>query len=51
MRLKCVGKNAYIAFYGKQKHYGTLRECLLFSMGFGADQAAELRRLMRRLSK
>ena len=33
---------------GEEKFSGTLRECLLFFMGYGTDQAAELRYEMAR---
>ncbi|MGI5075763.1 hypothetical protein E4N71_10085 [Treponema vincentii] len=34
-----------------QKFVGTIRECLLFGMGYGTDQAAELRYEMARLNR
>jgi len=34
-----------------KKFVGTIRECLLFGMGFGTDQAAELRYEMARLNR
>lgn len=34
-----------------QKFVGTIRECLLFGMGYGSDQAAELRYEMARLNR
>lgn len=34
-----------------EKFTGTFRECLLFCMGYGTDQAAELRYEMARLNR
>lgn len=34
-----------------EKFVGTIRECLLFGMGYGTDQAAELRYEMARLNR
>nr|DAX39397.1 MAG TPA: hypothetical protein [Caudoviricetes sp.] len=34
-----------------KKFVGTIRECLLFGMGYGTDQAAELRYEMARLNR
>ena len=34
-----------------KKFVGTIRECLLFGMGYGTDQAAELRYEMVRLNR
>lgn len=36
---------------GEEKFSGTLRECLLFFMGYGTDQAAELRYEMAHWNK
>ena len=40
--------NLYEAEYKGKKHTGNFRECLLFSLGYGSDQAAELRYMMRK---
>ena len=34
-----------------EKFVGTIRECLLFGMGYGTDQAAELRYEMAKLNR
>lgn len=34
-----------------EKFVGTIRECLLFGMGYGTDQAAELRYEIARLNR
>ncbi len=40
--------NLYVAYFKGSQYLGNLRDCLLFAMGYGADQAAELRFLLRR---
>lgn len=41
----------YETEWAGEKFVGTIRECLLFGMGYGTDQAAELRYEMARLNR
>ncbi len=43
--------NFYIAYFKGSQFSGNLKECLLFSMGFGSDQAASLRFEFKRSAK
>lgn len=56
MKLKCTtttynGKEIKLyesSYKGKNMTFGSIREALLFSMGYGSDQAAELRYMMKK---
>lgn len=56
MMLKCTttkfnGKDIKLyesSYKGKKQTFGSVREALLFSMGYGSDQAAELRYMMKK---
>lgn len=36
------------SYKGKRQKFGSKREALLYSMGYGSDQAAELRYMMKK---
>lgn len=56
MKLKCRktefnGKQIKLyesSYGGKSMTFGSIREALLYSMGYGSDQAAELRYMMKK---
>ena len=56
MMLKCTttkfnGKDIKLyesSYKGKKQTFGSMREALLYSMGYGSDQAAELRYMMKK---
>ena len=56
MMLKCTttkfnGKDIKLyesSYKGKKQTFGSVREALLYSMGYGSDQAAELRYMMKK---
>ena len=50
MKLKREGA-CFVGFYNGKTFSGNLKECLLFSMGFGSDQAASLRFEFKRSAK